>query len=448
MKSFLYVIYNKHEDLEKLKSLYDHFSPMVTYQYYESNDLMREPLANLCNLIKPKILTSNIIIVTDPFLSGPTDEFSLDVEYYGHDRIISVGDLRTICIKRIGDDFDELLELEHRPMSFTTYNNVKYLNNIKMDVELSPYELKNDSMFCVNNEIELTADEYITLECGGELIITCHDKSDDRRLNLNINLLPRLSLSQVHHDGSNYSAYAKYMKCYSKELDIFFLSNGESYADENFEKIQRSYPRVKRIDRVKGIDNAHLKAAKESTTPYFFIIDADCELLNSFDLDNFFPNTLDNVYIWRAKNEYTGDTYGYGGVKCFSKKIIDIYKKNKENGSSMYDFTNYVSGGKLKVMPNISNNTRFAIDGYSAWKAAFREAVKLTHNLAGKDSRTKDRLNNWLNPEMDLEYSEYIRDGARAGNRYAIYNNDPKSLMKINDYDWLREKYEEYRKSQ
>ena len=91
-------------------------------------------------------------------------------------------------------------------------------------------------------------------------------------------------------------------------------------------------------------------------------------------------------------------------------------------------------------MPQISCTTRFNTDAYSTWRSAFRECVKLT---LSEDVDSDNRLSSWLNPLADCEYSTEAMLGAKQGKAFALENkNNLTELNNINDYDWLRNRYD------
>ena len=69
-------------------------------------------------------------------------------------------------------------------------------------------------------------------------------------------------------------------------LDIIFLSYDEPNADANFERLQSRFPYTKRVHGVQGIANAHAKAAKESDTRLFYVIDGDTEVFDTFRFES------------------------------------------------------------------------------------------------------------------------------------------------------------------
>ena len=216
-------------------------------------------------------------------------------------------------------------------------------------------------------------------------------------------------------------------------FDIVFISFHEEFADENFEKLKSRSPRrnIHRVNGVVGIHNAHIEAAKLSTTSMFWVVDADAEVVDDFEFDYQVPYYDQNmVHVWRSRNPINNLEYGYGGVKLFPKQLtIDM------NTSTM-DMTMNISN-KFKVVDAVSNITAFNTSSFSAWRSAFRECCKLA---VINNNEALDRLDAWcqLNEEAPFGFYAYI--GALAGKQYGEKNASiPEALAKINDFNWLEE---------
>ena len=165
----------------------------------------------------------------------------------------------------------------------------------------------------------------------------------------------------------------------------------------------------------------------------FWVVDADAEVSDDFDF-RYIPDQYDQdvVHVWNTLNPVTGDTYGYGGVKLFNTEQV------RDATSWGLDFTTGLST-RFKVMPEVAAVTKFNTGYFSTWKSAFRECVKLS--LTNTDE-SKQRLNAWLNPLPDADFSDAAKQGAEAGIQFAKQNKDNLSeLAKINDFDWLKEYY-------
>lgn len=222
--------------------------------------------------------------------------------------------------------------------------------------------------------------------------------------------------------------------------DIIFISYNEPLADENYNKLRSRFPTVKRVQGVTGIHQAHIAAAKKSFTKMFWVVDADAEVLDSFNFNFVVPEwDLDAVYVWKSQNPVNGLEYGYGGVKLFSKSLTLAMDTTNP------DMTTSIST-KFNVMPEVSNITVFNTDPFSTWRSAFRECVKLSSNaIARQDSvETVSRLNMWCTVGADKPYGEYAIKGALAGKKYGQENagNKP-ALALINDFEWLKIQFEQ-----
>jgi len=222
--------------------------------------------------------------------------------------------------------------------------------------------------------------------------------------------------------------------------DTVFLSYNEPFADQNYEKLLQRIPNAKRVHGVKGIFNAHKKAAEVAETKMFYVVDADAILLDDFEFE-YFPNYWeeDIVHTWRSKNPVNGLVYGYGGLKLFPTQLL------RDATDWKVDFTTSVSE-KFKPMQVVANYTAFNTDPFNTWKSAFRECTKLAANIIqrGDSLVNNDRLNIWCEVGADKPYGEYAISGARMGRAYGTkYSTDEVEISKINDFEWLKAKFEE-----
>jgi hypothetical protein len=219
-------------------------------------------------------------------------------------------------------------------------------------------------------------------------------------------------------------------------FDIIFISYDEPNADENFKRLKARFPHARRVHGVKGIANAHFEAAKLANTSMFYVVDGDAEVLDSFDF-SYKPPEWDRqyVHIWNARNPI-GTTYGYGGVKLFSKKLFKTV-------TNQLDFSTTLASG-IKLMDEVACMTRFNSDNSRAFRGAFREGAKLQMIIRSNKpeiERTEAavRLARWLDPRDDCEFREYISGGALAGVQEA--NSRPDDLLFINDHDLIMSRF-------
>ena len=212
----------------------------------------------------------------------------------------------------------------------------------------------------------------------------------------------------------------------SKQLDVIFISYHEVNAEENWQRVLEKAPHAKRVNGVKGILSAHKAAAKLAKSDMFYVVDGDAYLSDDWNFD-FQPTIFDRdcTYVWNSLNPVNSLTYGFGGVKLFSKSKIQRLR------SWGTDLTLSVSN-KLKVINAISNITKFNTSEYATWRTAFRECAKLSKK---EDTESKQRLLAWLNPVPTSEYYEWAKLGAEQGQLYA---SSDLPIDNINDYDWLQ----------
>ena len=222
--------------------------------------------------------------------------------------------------------------------------------------------------------------------------------------------------------------------------DAVFISYNEPNADENYQRIIDKFPFVKRVHGVKGIHQAHIEAAKLCKSRMFYVIDGDAQLTEYFKF-NFTPeaHNWDAVHVWRSENPVNGLIYGYGGVKLLPRNQTLKMDMTKP------DMTTSISN-KFVPVQKISNITAFNSDPFSTWKGAFRECVKLSSKIIDrqKDDETNKRLRIWCTYlQPDAQYGEYALKGAKAGAAYgARFRSDREALKMINDFDWLKEKFD------
>jgi hypothetical protein len=220
--------------------------------------------------------------------------------------------------------------------------------------------------------------------------------------------------------------------------DIIFISYNEPQADENFSRLKARFPYAQRVQGIKGIHQAHIAAAKKAFTKMFWVVDADAQILDTFNFDHIVSEyDLENVHVWRSMNPINDLEYGYGGVKLLPKRLtqdMDISKPDMTTSISLL----------FKAMPEISNITAFNVDAFNTWKSAFRECVKLSSKTIDRqdDADTTYRLNVWCTKGIDRPFGKEAIEGAVQGKQYGLENKDNNEALKmINDFDWLRERF-------
>jgi hypothetical protein len=124
-------------------------------------------------------------------------------------------------------------------------------------------------------------------------------------------------------------------------LDIVFISNGEPYAEFNYEHlkwaVQMEGLDCNHIHHSKGVNGrvaAYQAAARLSTTPWFFAVFAKLEVDHRFDW-TWQPDRMQQPkhYIFHAKNPLNGLVYGHQAMIAYNKKLA------LENTGVGLDFT-------------------------------------------------------------------------------------------------------------
>ena len=223
----------------------------------------------------------------------------------------------------------------------------------------------------------------------------------------------------------------------SNPLDIVFLSNGETGAEENYEhllSITKNLPnRVVRVDGVNGRAAAYHAAAEASNTPWMFTVFAKLKVSPKFDF-NWQPDRMQvpKHYIFHAKNPVNGLTYGHQAMIAYNKKLT------LANDGRGLDFT---LDDEHEVVPLISGTAQYNTDEFSTWRTAFREVIKLR---ADDSDVSKERLDAWLN-KASGDFAQYSIKGALdADEYYDEVDGDFDKLRLSYEWAWLREKFDQF----
>tara|TARA_R110000868_G_scaffold81659_2_gene230948 strand:+ start:14327 stop:18802 length:4476 start_codon:yes stop_codon:yes gene_type:complete len=224
--------------------------------------------------------------------------------------------------------------------------------------------------------------------------------------------------------------------------DIVFISKDEEHADASYANLTKRFPRAMRVHGVEGIHAAHIEAAKLCDTDLIWIVDADAEIIDKFNFDYYVPaydpDSRKTVHVWKSQNPVNSLVYGYGAVKLLPRDLTLNMDTSKP------DMTTSISP-LFKSINRISNITKFNTDEFSTWRSAFRECVKLSARaIDGQlDEETEFRLGVWCSRGKDKPFGEYCIAGANAGKAYGEANRgNLEALRKINDFDWLRNKFD------
>jgi len=219
-------------------------------------------------------------------------------------------------------------------------------------------------------------------------------------------------------------------------LDVVFISNGESCAEENWShlaSVLSNRPnKVHRINNVNGRVAAYQAAANASETPWFFAVFAKLRVNENFDW-SWQPDCLQESkhYIFHAINPVNGLVYGHQAMIAYNKEL------SLNNRGVGLDFT---LDQAHEVIPVVSGVATYNTDEWTTWRTAFREVVKLKQlSEVSSDYSVTYRLTKWCD-EGTGDYAELSVKGALdALAFYDRVKGNPEELKKSYEWDWLRE---------
>lgn len=220
-------------------------------------------------------------------------------------------------------------------------------------------------------------------------------------------------------------------------IPIYFLYNDETNADENLARLQARASHALAVKSIGTIFESHKHIANLCESDRFYVVDADCWIVDSFNFDKQIELKPKSVAVFRAKNPINGLVYGHGGIKLFSKDCFSAERLDRP------DMTTTLADHYIKL--NIlASEHRFNYSAYATWRTAFREAVKLSAgiNKNNNDTETKERLTMWCEAGNETQYGYFAIQGARQGVSYAKSPDVDFNL--VNNFAWLDSKFKEW----
>jgi len=236
------------------------------------------------------------------------------------------------------------------------------------------------------------------------------------------------------------------------QLDVVFLSYDEPNADIHYADLCNKAPWAKRVHGIKGSDAAHKEAAKLSETEWVITVDAD-NIVDSkfFDLDIDVSNSNIEVYSWLARNSLNGLLYGNGGLKIWKKDFILNMKTHEDSISERAQVDFCWEDGYVQFKECYSE-TVITGNPFQAWRAGFREGVKMTllDGVKVPPQEIKERiwwhnihrLRMWSTIGMHEENGKYAILGARMGT--SMTNCTDWDYVQVRDFEILKEIYEQH----
>ena len=219
------------------------------------------------------------------------------------------------------------------------------------------------------------------------------------------------------------------------DLDCIYLSYDEPQKEEFWAHIQNMVPWAKRVDGVEGSDAAHKAAAESSDTDRFVLIDGDNLPYESFFNQQLKLDSLNKecVFRWRAVNEINGLMYGNGGMSCWTKDFVLNMKTHEHSEGDDETNVEFCFDDRYWAMHNVYSTTYPNGTPFQAWRAGFREGVKMCLDRGRKpsveefkDSVHKQNLNNlkiWQTIGQDVDNGAWAIFGARMGTVKTMLEN-------------------------
>jgi hypothetical protein len=241
------------------------------------------------------------------------------------------------------------------------------------------------------------------------------------------------------------------------DYDIIYLSYDEPNAERNYADLCKKIPWAKRVHGIKGSDSAHKACAELSETDRFITIDGD-NIINTeflsreFDLSNHEDahwnkqTSLDQCVIsWTAKNHINGLMYGNGGIKCWPKqKVLEMRTHENADTDQPYAQVDFCWDLEYIQIDSCYSEIFNNASSQQAWRAGFREGVKMALDRGIKPSkedflknhwRNMHRLYIWMTVGADVKNGLWAIYGAREGLWYTMCTDW--DYVNVRDFDYL-----------
>ena len=212
------------------------------------------------------------------------------------------------------------------------------------------------------------------------------------------------------------------------DLDCIYLTYDEPQREEFWVKIRNMIPWAKRVDGIKGSDAAHKAAAAASETERFIVIDGDNlpdERFFNLTLQFADPQWEQAVFRWRARNHVNGLMYGNGGLSSWTRTFVNSMKTHENTDGRDETVVEFCFDPLYWPMYDCYSTTYPNGSAFHAWRAGFREGVKMCLNKGARPSmnefrdsvhrRNLDHLTIWHNIGRDVEHGVWSIAGSRMG---------------------------------
>jgi len=229
------------------------------------------------------------------------------------------------------------------------------------------------------------------------------------------------------------------------EIDCVFISYDEPNADYNWADLTEHCMWAKRVHGVKGSDECHKAAAQQSDTEWFITVDGDNLVDPKFFNQEIEVPTGTQAMSWPGVNSVNGLRYGNGSLKVWRKDFVLNMKTHEQSTDSRGQVDFCWESGYRPMIDSYSTSV-INTTPYQAWRAGFREGVKmsLVNGVLPKDPSPKNmfwhnlhRLKVWMSIGAHVNNGVWAMLGARQG--CYMTNCSDWNYINVRDFDKLGE---------
>lgn len=210
--------------------------------------------------------------------------------------------------------------------------------------------------------------------------------------------------------------------------DVFFISFDESNAEQNWQRVLDFHSTAKRIDKAGSISESHLACNNQSSTEWFWTVDGDNWLYKPLPIHH---ELTADLAIFEAIDPIDRTAGTSGAVKLWKKDRI--INPNMSRG----DFCKYAVQD-MQVVRSIISEHAYNSTPYETWRKSFRHMVKCFAGIVASQSL---QLNLDI-MERHRSLNQWSYKGYLDAKTYVDEcDGDFNLINRINDYEWLREKF-------
>jgi hypothetical protein len=215
-----------------------------------------------------------------------------------------------------------------------------------------------------------------------------------------------------------------------KTFDVYMITYTETNGESNFRRLQTVvYPQAKRMDNIKGINNAYAKIFQETTAEYVYIIHGD----HSINEDFVFPEPQDdNIHIWPSVNRSNQQVSYNSSIKLFPVAPFKEHEFDKVDPLLGIDH-------KIVLEATPASNNQWDYSDFSIFAHVVRENIILRVMIDDNIVGALEEYNKWQEWQFHPPYSrENIQTFWEFGE---TLNPDEVSDDLFNDYDLLKKMF-------